>query len=148
VERKVTAMLMGEFEHTIDAKGRLFIPAKMREELGKPFYITKGFDGCLTVYPKEAWDRLTERMSQQDLPGKDARNVSRFLLGGAVEVETDKQGRVLLPANLRRHAHITENVTIVGVGSRAEIWDTERYNAYAEDASADVENAVERLSID
>ena len=141
-------MLMGEFEHTLDSKGRLFIPARMREALGTPFIITKGFDGCLTIYPQDAWNRLTEKQDQQDLPHKDARSVTRFLFGGAVEVEPDKQGRVLLPANLRRHAGIGEDVTIVGVGNKAEIWDTERYHEFSEDSAADVENAVERLSRD
>ncbi len=99
-------MLMGEYEHSVDAKGRLFVPAKLRSELGKTFVITKGVDGCIDVYPMDAWDRLQQSFAQQTLPKKKARDVSRFLFGNSMEVEPDKQGRILLPQTLRKFAQI------------------------------------------
>ena len=112
-------MLMGEYEHSVDAKGRLFVPAKLRSELGKTFVITKGVDGCIDV-----WDRLQQSFAQQTLPKKKARDVSRFLFGNSMEVEPDKQGRILLPQTLRKFAQIEGLATIIGTGTKAEIWDT------------------------
>ena len=97
-------MLMGEFEHALDSKGRLFVPAKMRENLGPSFVVTKGVDGCLDVYPLEAWEKLKNSFAQKMMPKQKMRDVSRFIFGGACEVEPDKQGRILLPANLRTYA--------------------------------------------
>ena len=89
-------MLMGEFEHALDSKGRLFVPAKMRENLGAPFVVTKGVDGCLDVYPMEAWEKLKNSFAEKMMPKHKMRDVSRFIFGGACEVEPDKQGRILL----------------------------------------------------
>lgn len=97
-------MLLGEYEHTLDAKGRLAMPAKLRESLGSKFIITKGLDGCLFVYDMEQWHKLEQKLAALPMSRKTARDFTRFLFGGACEGECDKQGRVLLPANLRRHA--------------------------------------------
>jgi len=119
--------LTGEFQHTIDAKGRLFVPAKFREELGERFVVTKGLDNCLFVYPKENWDVLEEKI--RALPLSKA-NLQRFFLSSAVECELDAQGRVLLPQSLREHACLLREATVIGVSSRAEIWDTQRWHDY------------------
>ncbi len=141
----MTVMLMGEFEHSVDTKGRLFMPARLREDLGKAFVITKGVDGCIDVYPLDAWERLKTSFAQKIMPKKKERDVARFLFGSSVEVEPDKQGRILLPANLRKHAGLGATATIIGTGSKAEIWDTEKYQAYSKEVEEDVVSLVEDL---
>ena len=120
-------MFMGEYNHTIDAKGRLIIPSKFREVLGEEFVITKGLDGCLFVYDNQEWNAFEEKLKALPLNKKDNRQFVRFFLAGAAEVEVDKQGRILLPANLREYAGIDKEVVSVGVFSRVEIWSKERY---------------------
>lgn len=146
--KQVEQMLMGEFEHALDSKGRLFVPAKLRENLGKSFVITKGVDGCLDVYPMEAWEKLKDSFARTMMPKHKERDVSRFIFGGACEAEPDKQGRVLLPANLRAYAKIRDAAVIVGVGSKAEIWDKERYAAYTASVEDDVAQMVEELEFE
>ena len=131
-------MLLGEYEHTLDAKGRLAVPAKLRDSLGNRFIITKGLDGCLFVYDMDEWQRLEQKLAALPMSRKTARDFIRFLFGGACEAECDKQGRVLLPANLRKHAGLVKDAVIVGVGSRAEIWDAQRWNEYNEACAEDV----------
>ena len=121
------SMFMGEFNHTIDAKGRLIIPSRFREELGQEFVMTKGLDGCLFVYTKEEWHNIEEKFRGISMTSKDARKFSRFFFAGAAALELDKQGRILLPANLREYAGIDKEVVSVGVFSRVEIWSKERY---------------------
>ncbi len=141
-------MLMGEFEHALDPKGRLFVPAKLRETLGKTFVITKGLDGCLDVDPMEAWEKLKNSFAQKMMPKHKERDVSRFIFGGACEAEPDKQGRVLLPANLRSYAKIGDTAVIVGVGNKAEIWDKEQYESYTSSVEDDVAQMVEELEFE
>ena len=141
-------MLMGEFSHAIDSKGRLFMPAKLRENLGTPFVVTKGVDGCVDVYPMEAWEKLKDSFSQKTMPKHIERDVSRFIFGGAAAVEPDKQGRILLPTNLRKHARIQDSVIIVGVGSKAEIWDAQCYEDYMKAEEENVAQMVEDLDFD
>lgn len=123
-------MLIGEFQHTLDAKGRVNFPAKLREELGERFFITKGLDGCLFVYPQKEWDGLAEKI--QALPLSQSKNIQRFFFGGASEAEPDKQGRVMIPANLRSFAGLEKDVVIVGTNGRAEIWDKGKWDAFSE----------------
>ena len=120
-------MFMGEYNHTIDAKGRMIVPSKFREQLGSEFVVTKGLDGCLFVYPNEEWHNIEEKFRNVPLTTKDARKFSRFFFAGAATCEVDKQGRILLPANLRQFAGIEKEVVLIGVGKRAEIWSKERY---------------------
>ena len=115
-------MLLGEFEHSLDDKGRLFIPAKLRDALGKHFYLCKGFDGCLMVYDEASWQRFTEKLNNLSMGLKKNRDLKRFFFSGASDVSCDKQGRVLLASNLRRYAGIDKDVVIIGVGDKAEIW--------------------------
>ncbi|MDD6448536.1 MAG: division/cell wall cluster transcriptional repressor MraZ [Lachnospiraceae bacterium] len=126
-------MFMGEYSHSIDPKGRLIIPAKLREELGDNFVVTKGLDGCLFAYPQEEWQNIEKRFREVPLTTKDARKFSRFFFAGAAQMELDKQGRILIPATLRSFAGLEKDVVLVGVLDRVEIWDKSRWdenNAY------------------
>ncbi len=120
-------MFMGEYDHSTDAKGRLFIPSKFREELGKKFVVTKGLDGCLFAYGEEEWHRVEEGLNSLPLTNKKGRQFIRFFFAGAAELEPDGQGRILIPAKLREYAGITKEVISVGVGTKVEIWSKQRY---------------------
>ena len=139
-------MLLGEYEHTLDIKGRLAMPAKLRESLGNKFIITKGLDGCLFVYDMEQWHILEAKLTSLPMSRKNARDFARFFFSGACEGECDKQGRVLIPANLRAHAGLEKNAVIVGVGSRAEIWDATKWTEYNEESAEDVNEMAEQLA--
>ena len=121
-------MLMGEYQHNMDLKGRVTVPSKFREDLGDKFYVSKGLDGCLFVLSSEQWERLVEKVSA--IPMAQGKAIQRYFFSGAAEVEPDKQGRILIPPNLRDHAGLEKDVTVIGAATRAEIWDTARWNAY------------------
>ncbi len=139
-------MLLGEYAHSLDAKGRIAMPAKLRESLGEKFIITKGLDGCLSVYDMDEWNKLEEKLASLPMSRKTARDFTRFLFGGACEGECDKQGRVLLPQNLRQYAKLTKDAIIVGVGNRAEIWDAAEWQSYNEANAEDVSDLAEQLA--
>lgn len=120
-------MLIGQYQHNIDIKGRVSVPAKFREDLGAVFYVTKGLDGCLFVLSSDEWKGLREKL--QSMPISKSRALQRFFFSGAAEVTVDKQGRVLLPQHLRDHASLTKDVVFVGASSRAEIWDSEKWES-------------------
>ena len=120
-------MLTGEFNHSIDAKGRLIIPSKFRENLGENFVITKGLDGCLFLYPDSEWKIFEEKLRTLPLTNKDARIFTRFFLGSAVDGGLDKQGRVLISSALRNFANLEKEVVLVGVLDRVEIWDKAKW---------------------
>ena len=126
--RRVVYMFMGEYNHTVDAKGRLIVPSKFREQLGDEFVVTKGLDGCLFVYENTEWKALEEKLHALPLTNANARKFSRFFLAGATTCEVDKQGRILLPAVLREFAGIDKEAVLVGVGSRIEIWNRDTWN--------------------
>jgi MraZ protein len=119
-------MFFGEFEHTIDDKGRLTIPARFRDELAEGMFVSRGLDGCLFVYPPDSWKPLAEKVATLPLTKKDARFFSRSIYSGS-ECKLDKQGRILLPSYLREYAAIGNEVVIIGVNSRLEIWSKERW---------------------
>ena len=121
-------MLMGEYNHSLDAKGRLTFPSKFREELGDTFVVTRGFEGCLTVYPAERWERIKNNLLQMSLTNPAGRKLTRLILGNACECEADKMGRILLPAPLRDVSGITRDVVLTGLGDRVEIWDREAWD--------------------
>lgn len=121
-------MFMGEYNHTIDTKGRLIVPSKFREILGDTFVVTKGLDGCLFVYDNEEWTAFEEKLKSLPITNKEARQFVRFFLAGAAEVEVDKQGRILIPNLLREFAELSKDVVLIGVASRIEIWSKERYD--------------------
>lgn len=121
--------MYGEYEHTVDAKGRMNFPAKLREEFGEHFYICKSFnEKCLTVYTKDGWEELKNGLKGQ--PSKVALPLERFLFGSACEAEPDKQGRIAIAPALRAYANITSEVVVVGIGDRAEIWDKSSWEEY------------------
>lgn len=120
-------MFMGEYNHTIDTKGRIIVPSKFRADLGDEFVVTLGLDGCLFVYPLEEWTCFVNELKK--LPGnKEARQLQRYFMAGAASCEIDKQGRILLPAKLREHAGLEKDVVFVGVLSKIELWSKERWD--------------------
>ena len=136
-------MFMGEYSHTIDAKGRLIIPSKFREGLGEKFVVSKGFDGCLQAYDPETWKGIEEKLKELPQFKKETRAITRFFLAGAVEAEIDKQGRILIPAKLREYAGLKKDVVLAGSGSRVEIWDSEKWGAAEPDS---IDDLAENLS--
>lgn len=129
----------GTYEHSIDAKGRLFIPAKLREELGASFYLAMGVDTCLAVYPQESWDRFTEKFASLPLSKSKA---MRSLFANAVKCVPDSQGRIVLPQRLRKYADLGKDVVIIGVHDRAEIWSAERWQEKQEEITPEKMNAI------
>ena len=122
-KERATGMFMGEYNHTVDAKGRLIMPSKFREQLGDLFVVTAGLDGCLYVYADEEWKAFEEKLYALPVSNPSARKFSRYFLASACTCEVDKQGRILLPAKLREMAHLKKDVVLAGVGSHIEIWD-------------------------
>ena len=137
-------MFMGEYNHTIDAKGRLIVPSRFREILGDAFVVTKGLDGCLFVYDNEEWKLFEEKLRALPITNKEARQFVRFFLAGAAEVEVGKQGRILIPNVLREFAGLAKDVALVGVGSRIEIWSRERFEDTA--AFDDMDEIAEHMA--
>lgn len=121
-------MLIGEYQHSIDPKGRVIVPARFREDLGDGFFVTKGLDGCLFVLSPKEWSKLEARIGA--MPISKARGLQRFFFSGAVEAQPDRQGRILLPQPLRDYAGLTKDVTFIGASNRAEIWDTDRWISF------------------
>ncbi len=130
-------MLIGEYEHSLDAKGRLIMPVKLRQDMGEKFIVTKGLDGCLFAFSQEEWLNFETKLKALPLSDRNARNFVRFFLSGATECEIDKQGRFLIPNNLRNAANLEKEVVIIGVGTRLEIWNKNIWEKCDEDISAD-----------
>ena len=121
-------MFMGEFNHTVDTKGRVIVPSRFREQLGEEFVVTKGMDHSLSVYDQNEWNRLVEQLKKlPTMTSKPARQLSRMLLASAVVCETDRQGRILLPAPLREYAGIKKDAVVTGAGDHVEIWSLENW---------------------
>ena len=120
--------MLGQYDHTIDAKGRIIIPAKFREQMGDDFVITKGLDHQLFVYAPDEWNLFEAKLRALPISNPQARKLSRFFLVGASDVTVDKQGRITLPVQLREFAGITKDVLLAGVGNHLEIWNPDRYN--------------------
>ncbi len=139
-------MLLGEYNHTVDAKGRVIMPSKFREDLGTNFIVTKGFDSSLFVFSKSEWNSFEEKVRSLPLTNPNARSFSRFFLAGATECELDKQGRINIPQNLLDYAAITKDVVIIGVSSRVEIWDKAKWEDYTSDENMDVNEIAIQMS--
>lgn len=137
-------MFMGEYQHSIDAKGRIFIPSRLREGLGDTFILTKGLDGCLFAYPDQEWQALEQKLKSLPFTRRDARAFARLFFSGATECEVDKQGRVLIPANLREHSKMGKDAIIIGVSTRVEIWSAEVWENYKTDATSSYEDIAEK----
>lgn len=135
-------MFMGEYNHTIDSKGRVIVPAKFREELGEEFVLTLGLDGCLFVYSNEEWENFVNKL--RELPGnKEARQLQRYFMAGAITCEVDKQGRILVPSKLREKAELLKDIVFVGVVGKIEVWSKERWEANTYD---DMDAVAEHMS--
>jgi len=136
---------MGEFEHSIDSKGRLIVPSKLREQLGEKFVVTRGLDGCLFGYPQTEWEKLEEKLDQMPLAKKDARSFVRFFYSAATECEIDKQGRINIPNTLRKHASLEKNCVVIGVSTRIEIWDKKRWDDFSEETEENFDDIAETM---
>ncbi|OGL66541.1 cell division/cell wall cluster transcriptional repressor MraZ [Candidatus Uhrbacteria bacterium RIFCSPHIGHO2_01_FULL_63_20] len=138
-------MFIGEYKHTIDEKGRLAIPVKFRQDLAGGAVVTRGLDASLFLFPKEEWDKLASKLAGLPLGQSNSRAFARLMLAGAMDVEVDKQGRVMLPEYLRRYAGMSRNVVIAGLYTRLELWDTERWEAYKRQTETDASSIAEKL---
>ena len=139
-------MLIGEFEHSLDAKGRLIMPAKIREDIGDKFIITKGLDGCLFGFSKKEWDNFEEKLKTLPLTNKNARDFVRFFLSGATECEVDKQGRFLIAGNPREYASLAKDAVITGVGTRIEIWNKDKWKVYNSEENLSADQIAENMA--
>ncbi len=138
-------MFKGEYSHTVDAKGRMIVPSKYREILGEKFVVTKGLDYCLFIYSCDEWDALCEKLMGLPLTNQNARAFVRFFMSGAIDCELDKQGRILLPQNLRAYANIDKDVTVIGAGTRVEIWSSSTWNDYKTDENLSLDNLASNM---
>ena len=121
-------MFIGEYSHSLDAKGRLIVPAKFREGLGEHFIVTKGIDRCLYIYPRTEWEAFEAKLRELPLSNADARRFTRFFLSGAVECDVDNQGRIIIPQSLRNYAGLVKEVVSAGVGTRIEVWGKDMWD--------------------
>ena len=140
-------MLIGEYEHSLDVKGRLILPAKIREDMGDKFIVTKGLDGCLFGFSQNEWTNFEEKLKTLPLTNKNARDSVRFFLSGATECEIDKQGRFLIAGNLREYANLEKDAIIIGVGTRIEIWNREKWKSYNSDENISADEIAENMTM-
>src|SRR3989338_4307779 len=127
---KSTTMFIGEYAHNLDEKGRIAIPIKFRKDLSKGAVVTRGLDSCLFVYTKSEWEKLAEKLATLPISQANSRAFARLMLAGAMDVDVDKQGRIVLPEYLRQFAGLSKNVIVAGLYSRVEIWDESKWQAY------------------
>ena len=147
MNRGETKLFIGEYEHSLDAKGRVIMPVKLRDDIGEKFIVTKGLDGCLFAYSLEEWHNFEEKLKNLPLTNKNARDFVRFFLSGAVECEIDKQGRFLIPGNLREYATLEKEIIIIGVGTRIEIWNKEEWKKYSSDENISADEIAENMTM-
>ena len=138
-------MLIGEYKHSLDTKKRLSLPSKWRKELGGKLILTRGLDNCLFVYPLKEWQKITDKVADLPLGQADTRGFNRFFLSGAVEVEVDKIGRILVPDFLKEFAHLKTKVVLAGIHDRVEIWDEKQWNDYKRQIERQADALAEKL---
>lgn len=138
-------MFIGEYHHTIDEKGRIIIPSKFRESLGKEFIITRGIENCLFIYSLQNWADITNKLSSLPFTKKDARTFNRFFMSGATNVELDKQGRVNISKPLIDYANISKDCVIIGTGDRLEVWSQESWNSFFDSTKDSMSDIAENL---
>ncbi len=138
-------MFIGEYIHSIDNKKRLAVPARFRKELGQKAILTKGLDNCLFLYPEEEWKNLAQKLSQLSMGQSGARSFMRLILSGAVEVEFDNLGRILIPDYLKNYAGLKKRIAVAGVLNRLEIWDQENWEMYKREIEKGGEAIAEKL---
>lgn len=136
---------MGEYQHSVDAKGRLIVPAKFREALGETFVVTRGLDNCLFGYPMNEWRKLEEKLKDLPMTKKDTRAFARFFFSGATEVEIDKQGRINIPSTLITHAHLEKECVVLGVSNRIEIWAKDAWDIYFNESEQSFNEIAENM---
>ncbi|POZ57782.1 Transcriptional regulator MraZ [Lysinibacillus sphaericus] len=136
---------MGEYQHSVDAKGRLIVPAKFREALGETFVVTRGLDNCLFGYPMDEWRKLEEKLKGLPMTKKDTRAFARFFFSGATEVEIDKQGRINIPSTLMQHAHLIKECVVLGVSNRIEIWAKDAWESYFAESEQSFNEIAENM---
>lgn len=139
-------MLLGEYNHTIDEKSRIIVPSKFRDDLGSAFVVTKGFDSCLFVFSNSEWQNFETQLKSLPLTNESARKFVRYFAAGATECTVDKQGRVLIPANLKEYAGLRKDIVITGVSTRAEIWDKEKWDNYTSVENIDLNEIASHMS--
>lgn len=139
-------MFIGEYKHNIDEKGRLALPAKFRQELKDGAVVTRGLDNCLFLYTKKEWEKLAEKLANLPISQANSRAFARLMLAGAMDVEFDKQGRVVLPEYLRQFAGLKKSVVIAGLYTRLEIWDESAWKQYKAQTEAESGNIAERMA--
>jgi MraZ protein len=143
-------MFIGEFQHNLDIKGRMAIPAKFRQKISGGAIITRGLDHCLFVFTNPEWEIMAQKLESLPLVKSDSRAFSRLMLAGAAEVDLDKQGRILIPDYLREYAGLDKKVTVTGVNKRFEVWDADswkQYKAKTESASDEIAEKLSELGI-
>ena len=138
-------MLIGEYKHTLDPKKRLSLPSKWRGELGASLVVTRGLDNCLFVYPLPEWQKITDKIGELPLGTADTRSFNRFFLSGAVEVEVDSVGRILVPDFLKEFAGLDSKVVLAGIHNRIEIWDENKWTEYKTQIEAQADSLAEKL---
>jgi MraZ protein len=138
-------MLIGEYRHTIDDKRRVALPAKFRRALGKKLVITRGLDSCLFIFSEKQWETIVEKMQHLSMGQQHARAFGRYFFSGASELEVDSIGRVLIPAELAEHAHVSEKAVLIGVHDRCEVWSEAAWDAYRTTVEHEADSVAEQL---
>ena len=139
-------MFIGEYSHNLDDKGRMAIPVKFRRDLAKGAVVTRGLDNCLFLYTKTEWAKLAEKLAALPISQSNSRAFARLMLAGAMDVEVDKQGRVVLPEYLRKFASIKKSLVVAGLYNRLEIWDEELWNKYKNQTEAESGAIAEKMA--
>lgn len=138
-------MLMGEFHHNLDEKGRIIIPSKLREELGENIIVTRGLEDCLFIYSEKEWSLIVSKLKSLPFTKKDARSFTRMFLSGATAIEFDKQGRIKISLPLIEYAKLDKECIIIGVNDRLELWSKEKWNAFVEESKEDLSDLADHL---
>lgn len=138
-------MLIGEYIHTIDEKNRISLPARFRKEVGSQIVVTRGLDSCLFLYSISEWQKISEKLSNLSIGQAGSRGLNRFMLAGAVEVDVDSAGRILIPDFLKKFAALGAKVVFAGMSTRIEIWDETKWNAYKQKVESEADNLAEKL---
>jgi len=143
--KKTGFMFIGEYSHCVDTKKRLALPSKFRKDLGKNIVVTRGLDKCLFVYPMKTWKELAEKLGTMPIGEASTRSFVRLMLAGATDVNSDAQGRILLPEYLKEYAGVKKDVIVAGLFNRLEIWDEAKWNTYKENAEKNTDEIAENL---
>lgn len=145
VESGVIIMLMGEFHHNLDEKGRIIIPSKIREELGENIIVTRGLEDCLFIYSEKEWTKVVSKLKELPFTKKDARSFTRMFLSGATSIDFDKQGRIKIAPPLIEYASLKKECVVIGVNDRLEIWSKEKWDSFMDSATENLSDLADHL---